>query len=274
MSRFDRATRLLAVLALLGVACGGGIDPILQLGAEESLERGRDLMERGKYLQAREYLVHAFEVEPNSATGREALLLVADSHYLARGEENFIKAEAKYRDFQNRFPTSKHAAYVQFQIANSLAERIRRPDRDQTPTYKALAAYEDLLRIYPTSEYAAEAEERIREVKDTLARSEYLKGWFHMRSVRLPEAAANRFERVLELYPEYSEMDQVLFQLGRAYLRLEEIERAEETFERLEAEYPESPLIAKIPELPEPPPTPEPSEEEAGASEVAATESG
>ena len=63
---------LLIVVALIGVGCGEGVenDPILRLSAKESLEQGKALMEQEKYIRAREYLIHAFEVEPNSAGGR------------------------------------------------------------------------------------------------------------------------------------------------------------------------------------------------------------
>ena len=94
-------------------------------------------------------------MEPNSTIGRESLLLAADTYYLQGNNANYIQAEAKYRDFLNRFPTSEQSAYVQFQIANSLAKRMERPDRDQAVTRKALEAYQDLIRLYPTSEYAA-----------------------------------------------------------------------------------------------------------------------
>ncbi len=245
-----RAMKILALpLLLVGIGCGGDgyQDPILALSADESLAEGKSLLQQEKYLRAREHLIHAFEVAPNSATGREALLLVADAHYLDGGIENFIKAEAKYRDFQNRFPTSDRSPYVQFQIANSLSKRMLRADRDQAATREALAAYNDLLRIYPTSEYTDEATEQILQVNNRLAESEYLKGYFHMRSMRLPAAAIRRFERILELYPEYDEMDKVLFQLGLAYERAEEVEKASETRGRLRMEYPDSPLVAKLP---------------------------
>ena len=133
-----------AALALAGAGCRGGApeDPLLRLSAEESLTQGKDLLAREKYDRARPYFTHAFEVEPNSAIGREALLLAADTYYLQGSTANFVQAEAKYRDFLNRFPTSDQAAYVQFQIANSLAKRMEKPDRDQNVTRKALAAYE------------------------------------------------------------------------------------------------------------------------------------
>lgn len=248
MRRYLGVLALVSSLGLLfGCSGGGALDPILQLSAEESLARGKELMEQKKWLRSREYLIHAFEVEPNSATGREALLLVADSHFQDGGTENFIRAEAKYRDFQNRFPTSEHAAYVQFQIANSLAQRMLRPDRDQASTRQALESYLDLLRIYPTTEYAAQAQEQILVVKDNLAKSEFLKGYFHVRSMRLPQAAIRRFENLMADYPDYSEMDKVLFYLGRAYQRADDMENANSAWGRLRDEYPDSRFANRAP---------------------------
>ncbi|HKV08508.1 MAG TPA: outer membrane protein assembly factor BamD, partial [Thermoanaerobaculia bacterium] len=113
---------LSAALVLALGACKGGVteDPILRLSAEESLAQGKEWMAKEKHGRARPYFTHAFEVEPNSAIGREGLLLAADTYYLEGGSANFVQAEAKYRDFLNRFPTSEQAPYVQFQIANSL----------------------------------------------------------------------------------------------------------------------------------------------------------
>ena len=69
----------------------------------ESLDAGRKLFDAGKFTQARPYFQHAFEVEPNSAVGRESLLLVADSAFQEGGRTELVQAEAKYRDFLNRF---------------------------------------------------------------------------------------------------------------------------------------------------------------------------
>ncbi len=159
-----------------------------------------------KYSQARKYLTHAFEVEPNSTSGREALLLVADSLYKQGGTQNLVQAEAKYRDFLNRFPTSERAAYVQLQIGNSLAARVERPDRDQSVTRQAVAALEDLLRLYPTSEHAAEAKQRLAEVRAKLGEHEFEVARFYYR-YGIPVATANRLNFLLANYPEFAEKD-------------------------------------------------------------------
>lgn len=245
---------LVAGVSIWGCKSGGGSeDPILRMSAEEALEEGKSLVERGKYNQSVEYLEHAFEVAPNSTTGREALLLAADSLFLDGGTANFIKAEAKYRDFQNRFPTSERADYVQLQIARCLTKQVLKPDRDQTATRKALLAYDDLLRVYPTSELAAEAQQGMFDLRQILADHEYIVGRYNFKR-RLYGAAESRFSTLLEDYPDYEETDKVLFGLGRSQLKQKHIADAEQTFNRLEEEYPESQYARKIPTLPELPP--------------------
>jgi outer membrane protein assembly factor BamD len=268
--------------ALLGATilggCGGLIkeDPILRLSADEALQMGKELMERGKYFRARRYLSHAFEVEPNSRTGREALLLVADAHYLQGGTSNYIQAEARYRDYLNRFPTSQQAAYSQLQIANSLAHRMEKPDRDQSASRDALAAYQELVRLYPTSEYALQADDQIQLVRQNLAEHEFLVGKFYYR-VRNFWGAAKRFEFLLENFPEYPERDKIYYFLGVVYnksRREEEQTKAQEAFDNLRAQFPDSPYIHQIPELqgvdPRAQPRPEETEEEGSETQRAA----
>ena len=243
--------RTLLCLAVAGLAFAGcrssaPEDPILQLSAEESLAQGKDQLVREKYERARPYFIHAFEVEPNSAIGREALLLAADTYYLQGGSGNFLQAEAKYRDFLNRFPTSEQSAYVQFQIANSLAKRMEKPDRDQDVTRKALEAYEDLIRVYPTSEYAAQAQEQMNVVLENLAEHEFLVGRFYLR-YGAPIAAAERFDYLLATYPRYTARDKAIYHLGVAYEHANQPEEARKAFERLRAEYPQSPFVHEIP---------------------------
>lgn len=240
------------LLALTGCKSGVENDPVLQLSADEAFAEGKTLLEAEKYTKSRNYLTHAFELEPNSLQGREALLMVADSYYLDGGLGNWIQAESKYRDYLNRFPTSDRAAYAQFQIANSLARRIQRSDRDQTPTMNAMAAYEELIRLYPTSQYAEEAEEQMKVVEENLAAHELTVGRFNYRYKNYL-GAVNRLERLLATYPDFSRRDQALLLLGKSYAESPSIVhwlKAQETYETLKADYPDSKYARQIPKLP------------------------
>lgn len=237
----------LVVLVLVsGCKSGPHQDPIMVLSSAESLAKGKELMEAGKYRQARQYLVHAFEVEPNSVGGREALLLAADAYYLAGSMDNYVRAEARYRDFQTRFPTSERAAYVQYQIAMSLIQRMKKPDRDQSVTRDALEELQNLVELYPTSEYVEPAREEIRVVRDNLAEHELLVGRFYMRYGNF-NGAIERLEYTLENYPEFDEADRVLFYLGMTHRKAKQYEKAQEAFDRLRSEHPDSPMVEKIP---------------------------
>jgi len=239
---------LLILVALTFVACKGGVkqDPILRLSADEALTQGKEMMGREKYTQAAGYLDHAFEVAPNSAIGREALLLSADSYYLNGGTASYVKAESKYRDFLNRFPTSDRSDYVQMQIANCLAEQMLKPDRDQTATLKALTAFQGVLQLYPTSDYVEEVQTRIVEIRQALAEHEYKVGRYNYRR-RLYTAAAWRLEDLKEEFPDFEEMDKVLFILGMSLGKGGRPEEAIKTFEELTTEYPDSPFVKKLP---------------------------
>jgi outer membrane protein assembly factor BamD len=242
---------LAAMLLLICSGCkssGPKEDPILRLSSTEALEEGKALMEAGKYQRAQEYFTHAFEVDPNSAGGREGLLLAADSLFRSNSVDGFVRGEAKYRDFQNRFPTSDNAAYVQFQIANCLSERMRKPDRDQSPSEKALAAYDELIRLFPDSEYVDEAREKSNRVRSNLAEHEFLVGHYNYRR-RLMTAAINRFESLLETYPDYDARDKAIYFLAKAYAASKDTEiaaKADEAIEQLREGYPESEYLKKI----------------------------
>lgn len=240
-------TAVLLALAVASCRSGPQDDPILRLSAEESLSQGKELLANKKYVRARPYFTHAFEVEPNSAIGREGLLLAADTFYLEDDSASYLQSEAKYRDYLNRFPTSPQAPYVQFQIANSLARRMEKPDRDQSVARKALEAYQELIRLYPTSEYAQQGQEQIKLVHAHLAEHEFMIGRFYLR-YGLPFAAVERFNFLLGSYPNYPDKGKIYYHLGMAHQKMNKPEEAQKVFDRLRTELPDSPWIAEIPE--------------------------
>jgi outer membrane protein assembly factor BamD len=141
---------------------------------------------------------------------------------------------------------------VQFQIANSLAKRMERPDRDQTVTRKSVEAYQELIRLYPTSEYATKAQEQLVAVSANLAEHEWVVGYFYLR-YGAPVAAINRFEYLIQTYPKYAGLDRVMYYMGRAYQRIRKPEEAKKAFDRLRTEFPNSKLVKEIPMLREMP---------------------
>jgi outer membrane protein assembly factor BamD len=258
-------------LMLLSFGCGPKENPILQLSGEEAMEIGRSYLEQKKYFKARQHLSRAFEASPNSPLGREALLLVADTYFYQGGQANWIQAEAKYRDYLNRFPTSDRAAYAQLQVGKALAQRVRKPDRDQSITENAERAYREVLELYPTTEYAAAAREEMAQVRNQLAEHEFSVGEFYIR-FGLPTSAVTRFEGLLETFPEYRDKDKIYYHLGVAHNEAQQPAKALLWFDKLRREFPESKFLKKIPKLKPAKETPSAPAAEATGDEAEAEE--
>lgn len=241
---------LVCLLWLFGCS-GAKDDPIMRLSATEALEAGKELLAQGKFREARKYLIHAFEVEPNSTAGRDGLLFAADALFQQGGFDSYVEAETRYRDFLNRFPTSPRADYAQFRIAVSLAERMESPSRDQQTARKAMQAIEDLQRSFPLSPHIEEAQQYLRRVRDSLAEHEYYVANFYFRYGR-PRATIARLEYLMENYADFGAMDRALALQCRAYDLAELDERATETCDRLRREYPDSKFVAKVRGRPKP----------------------
>ena len=257
MTRLAERTLLVVAALTFAVACGGvRDDPILRLSSSEALEIGKQLLVEEKFNQALQHLVHAFEVEPNSETGREGLLLAADALFLRGGYQSYVEAEQRYRDFLNRFPTSDRASYAQFRLASALAERIEKPDRDQQTARQAQTEFENVRRLYPTSQYAGQAAQQIVEVRNQLAEHEFVVGAYYYRS-RTPRAAGERFRGMLEQYPDYPEKDKIRAYMCLTYVQvikrartdtgLDAVDYLRDACEQLWSEHAGSPWIKKVP---------------------------
>jgi outer membrane protein assembly factor BamD len=233
----------------LGACSGAKEDPILRLSADEALETGKELLAQGKFREARRYLIHAFEVEPNSAAGRDGLLFAADALFQQGGIDGWVEAETRYRDFLNRFPTSPRADYAQFRIAVSLAERMEKPSRDQQTAHKALQAFEDLQRSFPLSPHLEEAGTYVQKVRDNLAEHEFYVAFFYYRYGR-PRATVARLESLMESYPDYGALDKALALQCRAYDQAELDEEASKACDRLRREHPDSRYVKQVRGLP------------------------
>ncbi|HVR42770.1 MAG TPA: outer membrane protein assembly factor BamD [Thermoanaerobaculia bacterium] len=236
-----------AVAAILS-GCSSGrnttfqpqIDPELaNLTKEEIFEKAEQEFQDERWTRARRWFAHVYENYPNDPLGRRSLLRVADTYFQQGDPVNLIEAQYKYRDFVNRYPASEQADYAMLQIAMVSYKQMERPDRDQTRTFETIEKLQEMIGAYPNSPLRPEAESRLREARDRLARHDHLVASFYLHRGN-PRAALGRLNHLVETYPNYVDRDQVFFDLGRA---LEDLGRQGEArlyYERVVAEYPDS----------------------------------
>ena len=163
-------------------------------------------------------------------------LKVGDCHFL---QKQYVEAIAAYEEFKKIHPGHEEIPYVQYQIGVSYYNQMLTLDRDQTPTKKALSNFEYLIANYPPSLFTEKAKEKIGSCKKRLADHEFYIGNFYFKQGRF-QAAASRFEGLLEKFPKDPEEDKTLYLLGKSYLELDRWEKAELAFKKIVTEYPKS----------------------------------
>ena len=165
-----------------------------------------------------------------------AELKVGDCHFL---QKEYVEAIAAYEEFKKTHPSHEEIPYVQFQIGMSYFSQMLTLDRDQTPTKKALSSFEYLIANYPPSLFTEKAKEKTGVCKKRLADHEFYIGNFYYKQGRF-QAAALRFEELLEKFPKDPDEDKTLYFLGKSYLEFEQWDKAEAAFTKIVTKYPKS----------------------------------
>jgi outer membrane protein assembly factor BamD len=243
-----RARSLLA-LALLGPACASSQVDIATLGSNSDQviwDAAQKAAEKKQWENARQHYKRIVEGFPQSQFGPAARLALGDSYFEEGGTGNYILAVSAYREFLTFFPSHPRSDYAQFQVAESFYKQRNGPDRDQTATEDALEEYKKLLEQYPESSKAEEARARIKETRQSLARAEFLAGYFYQRTRQACRAAITRYEGILNDYPDYERLDDVLYRLSECLCVAGRGAEAQPLIARLQSEFPASEHIGSL----------------------------
>ena len=181
-------------------------------------DKALDQEKRGHYDVARLDLQTLLNTYPDSQYQMRAKLAVADCWYREGGSAALAQAEQEYKDFITFFPNAPEAAEAQMRVGDIYFKQMDVPDRDYTKAVSAEAEYRTMLKQYPDAppEILKQAKQKLREVQEVLATREASIGAFYATHMNWPAALA-RYKTVVDTYPQYSHMDDVLVGIGDAY---------------------------------------------------------
>lgn len=260
-------------LSLLLAACGGhqlDLQALASASDEVLWEAGQKAATDKNWVSARQYYKRLVDAFPQSQHQPGARIALADTYFEEGGTANWILAVSSYREFLTLYPQHPRSAYAQFRAAECYFKQRNSPDRDQTATHQALEEYERLLDVYPQSDYVEQARERIRDCRQTLARSHYLVGYFYQRTRHAWRSAIGRFEIIVKEFPDYEPLDEVLYRLSECLAAAGRYAEALPYLGRLRSDFPKSEYLddarklqesfppSAVPAAP-PPATPSPS---------------
>ena len=244
---FLRGRALAAVLALaLLPACAGkqlDLESLASASDEVVWEAGQKAIGKKDWESARQYYKRLIDAFPQSNHQPDARIALADTYYEEGGTGNYVLAVSAYREFLTLYPQHPRSDYAQFRAGESYFKQKNSSDRDQTATKQALEEYERLLDIYPQSSHVEEARERIRTCRQTLAHAHHQVGFFYQKTRKSWRSAIARYETILNDYPDYEKLDEVLFRVSQCLSFAGRYAEARPYLARLRSEFPKSPFL-------------------------------
>ena len=211
-----------------------------EFNVEGSFEKANKLIDDKEYEKARALLLEVKNRDLTKKIAPLAQLRIADS-YVKEGEPELAAAE--FRKFLEIYPDHRHASYAQYQIAMIYFNQIESPERGYGAAAKALEEFEKLKKDFPRNPYKDLVDLRIEKCRNTIADYEFLVGEFYLKRDEY-KAAISRFETLLSKFPDYKKEEYLLLDIGIAYKKSGDPEKAELYLNRLIKKYPNSRLVA------------------------------
>jgi outer membrane protein assembly factor BamD len=180
-------------------------------------DKALDATKRGHFDVARLDLQTLLNTYPDSQYQMKAKLAIADSWYKEGGTAALTQAEQEYKDFITFFPNAPEAAEAQMRVGDIYFRQMDKPDRDYAKATHAEGEYRLMLQQFPESTLVPQAKQRLREVQEVMATRESAIAAFYAAHSNNWPAAIARYQTVVDTYPQYSHMDDVLIGLGDAY---------------------------------------------------------
>lgn len=240
-----------------GLLGGGGDDKYEELTGTVAPGRDRVLFEeaakqvrKGSHETGRLLFTTIINTYPDSPFLPLAKLAIADSFYLEGTTSALIQAAQAYQDWLTFFPTDPLADDAMLKVAESEMRQMGLSDRDITHARKAEQRLKVLIQQYPQSKLRPEVEHRLREVQENLAMHNLQIGNFYFKAKYQTgkgglKGAQSRYREIVEKYPHFSFMDEVLYRLGTTYQLEEEPDEAAKYYQQLVRNHPNSEFIEK-----------------------------
>ncbi|MFN0278420.1 MAG: outer membrane protein assembly factor BamD [Pyrinomonadaceae bacterium] len=241
----------------LGIFGGGGSDEYEELIGSVSPGRDKELfivatreVRNKNYDVGRLLYQTIITTYPDSPYLPMSKLAVGDSFFLEGSTSSLIQAIAAYQDWMTFFPTHPLADRVVLKISESEMRQIGLPDRDATRAKRAETRLKALLQQYPSSFLKPAAEERLRQVQDNLGQHSLLiANYYYGLSVDQKKGglkgAQSRYREVIDKYPRFCHLDEVLYKLAVTYQIEEETDQSAKYYQRIISDYPNSNYVEK-----------------------------
>ncbi|MCZ6802461.1 MAG: outer membrane protein assembly factor BamD [Proteobacteria bacterium] len=227
-------------------------DDTINWDADRFYAEARGNLDSGDYSKAIENYQKLEARFPFGVHAQQALLDLAYANYK---DEEPDAAVAACNRFIKLYPQNAHVDYAyylkglaSFNKGKGIFQRFIPTDESQRDPDAALKAFQDfseLINRYPDSEYVEDAEQRMRYLRNILAKNEVHVANYYMRRGAFV-AAVNRARYVIENFSRTPSVPEALLIMAKAYRILEMDDLSNDALRVLEHNYPNHPGIYEV----------------------------
>ena len=242
---------------LLGLLPGKSNDKYAELTGSVAPGRDRVLfveaakeVRKGSHETGRLLFTTIITTYPDSPYLPMAKLAIADSFYLEGTTSSLVQAAQAYQDWLTFFPTDPLTCAAMLKVAEAEMRQMGLSDRDISHARKAEQRLKVMLQQCPQSNLRPDTELRLREAQDNLAMHNlniarfYLDARYSNHKGGL-KGGQDRLKEIVEKYPNFCLMDEVLFRYATTYQEEEEPDEAAKLYQQLVRDFPNSEYVEK-----------------------------
>ncbi|PYS32420.1 MAG: hypothetical protein DMF75_12045 [Acidobacteria bacterium] len=242
---------------LLGLLPGKSNDKYAELTGSVAPGRDRVLfveaakeVRKGSHETGRLLFTTIITTYPDSPYLPMAKLAIADSFYLEGTTSALVQAAQAYQDWLTFFPTDPLTCAAMLKVAEAEMRQMGLSDRDISHARKAEQRLKVMLQQCPQSNLRPDTELRLREAQDNLAMHNlniarfYLDARYSNHKGGL-KGGQDRLKEIVEKYPNFCLMDEVLFRYATTYQEEEEPDEAAKLYQQLVRDFPNSEYVEK-----------------------------
>ncbi len=250
--RFSKILSIFSLLLLLAACSGMPEDQTANWTVEDFYTTAKQALDNEDYMGAANYYTQLEARYPYGVYAQQAQLDIIFAYYKGNEPASAVAAADRFIKLHPRHANVDYAYYmrglVTFDQNPSLFAGLFPKDpskRDPGALRESFNYFKELVTRYPGSQYTKDAIERMKVLRNNLAKHELAVADYYMRRGSYL-AAANRAKYVLENYQRSEAVPDALAMQIRAYRKIDMTDLANDALRVLKKNYPDYPALAEL----------------------------
>lgn len=245
MKKIKLLILVFGLMAVYAAGCSSSKSAIDTDDPNKAFDIAKRNFDKGEYLDAIDDFSLIKVKFPGSAVSDKVQFYLAESYFM---KKEYLLAAYEYETFQKNYPLSSYIPDSKYRLGLCYYFTSPKSALDQEFTHYAISELSQFIDQYPENKNVADAESKLRDLKNKLAYKDFYIGENYMKVDNF-RAAAIYFQNVYENFIETEWADDAMLGHVDAYINARKYEDARLLLEKFYKLFPKSDLKPKADKL-------------------------